>query len=330
MCESSARCAKAGCASTCRAAGAASRSGAARRHSSLAAPTAALRADAPRLRHDPSRPDAPRRAHAAGADRERAHGDRRLGQAQAVGPSRVSARAAFSQLDDAPAALQEAWEMSGAQLERPPDLVALFCAEEHSEAAHDLSEAVADLAPDAAIIGACAADGVIGAGREQQGGAALALLAATLPPGARVTPFHALVGEGHEGPELVGLPSPPAGALAVALADPHSTPVEQLIDGPRGRALAGRLRRTRGPRRSAPLHERRLRRGRSRRHRARGPAARGHRLPGRAPDRPRARGHRRGAQPGARAGGSSRARARAAGGRGAAADGSARCWRTAC
>jgi small ligand-binding sensory domain FIST len=143
----------------------------------------------------------------------------------------VSARAAFSQLGHAPTALREAWESSGARLEQPPDLVALFCAEEHSDSAHHLSEAISDLAPGAAVIGACAADGVIGAGREQQGGAALALLAATLPPGARVTPFHALVGEGHEGPELVGLPSTPAGALAVALADPHSTPVEQLIEG---------------------------------------------------------------------------------------------------
>jgi small ligand-binding sensory domain FIST len=151
----------------------------------------------------------------------------------------MSARGAFSLLDDAPAALQEAWERSGAQLERSPDLVALFCAEQHSEAAHDLSEAVSDLAPDAAIVGACAADGVIGAGREQQGGAALALLAATLPQGARVTPFHALVGEGREGPELVGLPSAPEGALAVALADPHSTPVEQLIEGLGGVPILG-------------------------------------------------------------------------------------------
>jgi small ligand-binding sensory domain FIST len=143
----------------------------------------------------------------------------------------VSARGALTQLDDAPAALQQAWDMTGACLERSPDLVALFCAAEHSAAAHDLAEALSDLAPDAAIFGACAADGVIGAGREQQGGAALGLLAATLPAGARVTPFHAQIGEGHGGPELVGLPAAPAGSLAVALADPHSTPVEALIDG---------------------------------------------------------------------------------------------------
>ncbi|MDP9256454.1 MAG: FIST C-terminal domain-containing protein [Actinomycetota bacterium] len=151
----------------------------------------------------------------------------------------MNARGAFSQLADAPAALEQAWGMSGAQLERPPDLVALFCAAEHSELAHDLAEAISDLAPDAALIGACAADGVIGAGREQQGGPALALLAATLPAGARVTPFHTLVGEGHDGPELVGFPVPPAGALVVALADPHSTPVEQLIEGLGGTPMLG-------------------------------------------------------------------------------------------
>jgi small ligand-binding sensory domain FIST len=151
----------------------------------------------------------------------------------------MSARGALSQIDQAPAALQQAWDMSGALLERSPDLVALFCAAEHSETAHDLAEAISDLAPDAAIIGACAADGVIGAGREHQGGAALGLLTATLPAGARVTPFHAQVGEGHDGPELVGLPAAPEGSLAVALADPHSTPVEQLIAGLGGVPLLG-------------------------------------------------------------------------------------------
>src|SRR5207344_868051 len=116
-------------------------------------------------------------------------------------------------LAGAHAALDEAWAASGAVLERAPDLVALFCAADHADAAHDLADALADLAPDAAVIGACAADGVIGAGREQQGGAALALLAVTLPPGARATPFHAQVGERHDEPELVGLPAPPEDAL---------------------------------------------------------------------------------------------------------------------
>jgi small ligand-binding sensory domain FIST len=151
----------------------------------------------------------------------------------------VSARAAFSDLAEAPAALARVWAASGAALERSPDLVALFCAVEHSEEAHDLAEALAELAPEAAVIGACAADGVIGAGREQQGGAALALLAATLPAGARATPFHAQVGEGHDEPELVGLPAPPEDALVVAIADPHTTPVELLVEGLGGLPVLG-------------------------------------------------------------------------------------------
>ena len=151
----------------------------------------------------------------------------------------MSARAAFSDLLDATTALEQAWAASGATLERPPDLVALFCAGEHSDAAHDLAEALAELAPDAAVIGACAADGVIGAGREQQEGPALALLAVVLPAGARVTPFHAQVGEGHDGPELVGLPPAPGDALVIAIADPHSTPVEQLVDGLGGVPVLG-------------------------------------------------------------------------------------------
>ena len=143
----------------------------------------------------------------------------------------MSARAALSALADGHAALVQAWAESGAQLERPPDLVALFCAAEHAAVAHDLADAVSELAPHAAIIGACAADGVIGAGREHQGGPGLALLTATLPAGARVTPFHTKLGEGDDGPELVGMPAPPAGAMALAMVDPHSTPVDELIEG---------------------------------------------------------------------------------------------------
>ena len=151
----------------------------------------------------------------------------------------MSARAAFSQLAEAPAALAEAWAASGAMLERPPDLVALFCAGEHSADAHELGELLSELAVDAAILGACAADGVIGAGQEHQDGPALSLLTVTLPGGARVTPFHTQIGEGHEGPELVGLPAPPEGALVLAIADPHSTPVENLVDGLAGVPLLG-------------------------------------------------------------------------------------------
>ena len=151
----------------------------------------------------------------------------------------MNARAGFSQSSDAPEALARAWAASGALLARPPDLVALFCAAEHAGSAHDLADALSELAPDAAILGACAADGVIGAGREQQGGPALALLAATLPEAARVTPFHAQIGEGRDGPELVGLPAPPAGAIVLALADPHSTPVEELVGGLGGAPLVG-------------------------------------------------------------------------------------------
>lgn len=151
----------------------------------------------------------------------------------------MSALAALSRLPLASEALAQAWEETGAALGGPPDLVALFCAAEHAGDAHELADAVAELAPGAAVLGACAADGVIGAGREQQSGPALALLAATLPAGARVTPFHAQLGDGLDGPELVGLPAPPPGALVVAIADPHSTPSEELIGGLGGAPVLG-------------------------------------------------------------------------------------------
>ena len=151
----------------------------------------------------------------------------------------MSARAALSQAADGRVALAQAWAESGALLEREPDLVALFCAAEHADVAHDLADALAELAPGAAVIGACAADGVIGAAREHQGGPGLAILTATLPVGARATPFHATQGEGADGDELVGVPAPPEGSLVLAMVDPHSTPVEELVDGLGGVPLLG-------------------------------------------------------------------------------------------
>jgi small ligand-binding sensory domain FIST len=151
----------------------------------------------------------------------------------------MSARAALSQVADGPAALAQAWAESGAMLERAPDLVALFCAAEHAAAAHELAAALGELAPHAAIIGACAADGVIGAGKEHQGGPGLALLAATLPAGGRISAFHASPEEGPDGIELVGVPAPPAGAIVLAMVDPHSTPVEELVDELGGVPLLG-------------------------------------------------------------------------------------------
>ena len=124
--------------------------------------------------------------------------------------------------------------------------MALFCAAQHSEAAHDLAEAISDLAPEAAIIGACAADGVIGAGREHQGGPALGLLAATLPAGARVTPFHAQVGEGLRRPRTR---RPPGRAGRIARSRARRSSLDAGRATHRGSwrgATAGRLRGARG------------------------------------------------------------------------------------
>ncbi len=161
------------------------------------------------------------------------------GQERAHDDGLMPARAALSELADGHAALAQAWAESGALLENAPALVTLFCAAEHASVAHDLADALRELAPHAAIMGACVADGVIGAGREHQGGPGVALLAATLPAGAHVTPFHAKLSAGDHGPELVGVPAPLAGGTALALVDPHSTPVEELIDGLGGVPLLG-------------------------------------------------------------------------------------------
>ena len=81
---------------------------------------------------------------------------------------------------------------------------------------------------------------MIGAGREQQGGPALALLAVDAARRARAsrrsTPRSARV---TTGPSSSACRRRPAGALVLAIADPHSTPVEKLVEGLGGVPLLG-------------------------------------------------------------------------------------------
>ena len=234
-----------------------------------------LRAGAPRLRDDPPQPHAARRAHAPRADRERPRRDRRHGRAQAVDEGRVSARGGvLAARRGAGGARSRRGTRAARTSSARPISSRCSARREHSEAAHDLAEALSDLAPDAAIIGACAADGVIGAGREQQGGAGAR--AARRDAAGRCA-RHAVPRAGRRGARGARARRP-AGAARRARSWSRSRILTRRRSsswstGLGGVPVLGRLRGARRPRRGAPVHERRLRRGGRRRHRARRPAA---------------------------------------------------------
>jgi small ligand-binding sensory domain FIST len=107
-------------------------------------------------------------------------------------------------------------------------LALVFASGEHLGAPERALEAVGTvLEPDA--LAGCAAGGVLGKGRELEGGTALAVWAATFGEEGRALPFHATVVE--DGPTAVieGLPSLAGSSGAILLADPYSFPTDLAL-----------------------------------------------------------------------------------------------------
>ena len=69
-----------------------------------------------------------------------------------------------------------------------PDLALAFVSHEHAAAFDQVPERLAAQLPGALVIG-CSGGGILGAGREVEGEAALSLAVASLP-GVEITPFH--------------------------------------------------------------------------------------------------------------------------------------------
>jgi small ligand-binding sensory domain FIST len=130
------------------------------------------------------------------------------------------------------AAFAVAWEQAAATLGGQPHLVAVFASAHHAHVADGLAEDIARRAPDATVLGCCAADGVIGGERELQGEPAVAVWLARFGGEAMLTPFHLVVREGADGELFVlGWPeSETSPELVVAIADPYTFPVEALVD----------------------------------------------------------------------------------------------------
>jgi small ligand-binding sensory domain FIST len=128
-----------------------------------------------------------------------------------VGAGRA-ARAAAQQLRGAEADLALVFA-SGAHLADPEEMLA---------AVH------AELAP-VALIG-CGAGGVLGQGRELEGGTGVAVWAAALE-GGEARAFHATVRREEDVGVLDGMPEIGSDAAVILLSDPYSFPTEAVLDG---------------------------------------------------------------------------------------------------
>ena len=107
------------------------------------------------------------------------------------------------------------------------DVAVVFAAGEHLAEAQATLEGVHDgLAPE--VLVGCGAGGVVGSGREIEGGTAIAVWAAALGDGA-ASAFHAEVHEVDEGFAVSGIPDLEGAGGAIVLPDPFSFPTDAVL-----------------------------------------------------------------------------------------------------
>jgi small ligand-binding sensory domain FIST len=109
------------------------------------------------------------------------------------------------------------------------DLTLVFASGAHLAAPEEMLAAVhAELAP-AALVG-CGAGGVLGGGRELEGGTGVAVWAAALEDG-EARSFHATVHRRDDVGVLDGMPEIGSDAAMIILSDPYSFPTDAVLDG---------------------------------------------------------------------------------------------------
>lgn len=128
------------------------------------------------------------------------------------------------------AAAQVAAEMAGANI----DLAVVFASGAHLAAPDATLEGVhEELAPD--ILIGCGAGGIVGGGREIEGGTAVTVWAASFEDGV-VSTFHAEVTEVEDGLSVSGVPDLRGAGGAILLPDPYSFPTDAVLAELHGRA----------------------------------------------------------------------------------------------
>jgi small ligand-binding sensory domain FIST len=125
-------------------------------------------------------------------------------------------------------AFSEAARQAARELDAPCDLCILFAGPPHLGHAKWLLSAVHDELDPTRLIG-CGASGVVGGGREIEGGAGAVVWAASLP-GVEVATHHLSAEPGDEVAEIDGLPDALDADALVVLADPYSFATERLLE----------------------------------------------------------------------------------------------------
>jgi small ligand-binding sensory domain FIST len=108
------------------------------------------------------------------------------------------------------------------------DLALVFVSGEHLIAPDQAIAAVQEVLDPSALAG-CAAGGVLGPGREFEGGTAIAVWAAAFNGAGSAVPFHATVDEDGAEPAIDGLPSLAGTSGAILFADPYSFPTDVAL-----------------------------------------------------------------------------------------------------
>src|SRR5437879_4030805 len=133
---------------------------------------------------------------------------------------------------------------------RPPDLAVLFVTSPHAGALEDAARAVRTVLRPGALVG-CAAETVVGGGREVEEQAAVSLWAGHTGP---VAPFHLRLETTPDGDTLVGWPEsvPATPSALLLLADPFSFPTDAFLaragdDFPHLPVVGGMASAARGP-----------------------------------------------------------------------------------
>ncbi|MGI8412499.1 MAG: FIST signal transduction protein [Solirubrobacteraceae bacterium] len=110
----------------------------------------------------------------------------------------------------------------------PVSLAVVFASGDHLAAPEAMLEGIHSVLSPQTLIG-CGAGGVLGAGRELQGGSAVAVWAAAFVGGGEATPFHATVSEDGDDYRLDGFPALAGSSGAIMLPDPHTFPTDAVL-----------------------------------------------------------------------------------------------------
>ncbi|MDQ6778535.1 MAG: FIST C-terminal domain-containing protein [Actinomycetota bacterium] len=142
--------------------------------------------------------------------------------------SRVTVGAGLATHGDPRLGAIEAAAAAAAGLAGPPDLAVVFASGAHVATPEVTLEAIQEILGASTLIG-CGAGGVLGGGRELEGGTAVAVWAASFGDGGTVVPFHATAEPDGDELAIDDLPELAGASGVIMLPDPYSFPTDLVL-----------------------------------------------------------------------------------------------------